>query len=307
MILLEFHNRVIQETLKTRFRSLTTGEGKVKVVDVTVADFDGCLYHISNGDGEDPNPGVVFVSISLQYYHELQQHGVDDFLKAEYGSMFVEPEQGYNATLRIELGAVVEESEKIIDQVSKLKRNCFAAVFDKYFALQQGGGDGADGHPAIISYRPNETMYISAFHDRVTVVFSTVFTDDDDIVLGKVFLQEFKEGKRGNQSAPHVLFSHKDPPRELGDVPGAVTGENVGYITFVLFPQHVSSKHSAHTVDLIHQFRDYLHYHLKCSKAYLHTRMRARTASLLQILNRAKPESEIKQRKTISGKSFMRK
>lgn len=47
-------------------------------MDVTVADFDGCLYHISNGEGEDPNPGVVFVSISLQYYHELQQHGVDD-------------------------------------------------------------------------------------------------------------------------------------------------------------------------------------------------------------------------------------
>lgn len=126
-------------------------------------------------------------------------------------------------------------------------------------------------------------MYISAFHDRVTVVFSTVFNDDDDVVLGKVFLQEFKEGKKGNQSAPHVLFSHKDPPRELGDVPNAVTGENVGYITFVLFPQHVNSKHSAHTVDLIHQFRDYLHYHLKCSKAYLHTRMRARTASLLQV------------------------
>eukprot|EP00038_Savillea_parva_P006889 m.166544 g.166544 ORF g.166544 m.166544 type:complete len:307 (-) comp12701_c0_seq1:155-1075(-) len=306
MILLEFHNRVIQETLKSRLRSLTSGDGKVKPVDVTVADFDGCLYHISNGESTE-TPSTIFVSISLQYYHELQAHGVDDYLKGIYGDKFVAPESGYNATVQIDLPALGESADSVIDEVSKLKRHCFAAVFDKYFALQQSGGDGADGHPAIISYRPEESMYISAHHDRVTVVFSTVFTDEDDVVIGKVFLQEFKEGRKGNQSAPHVLFSHKDPPRELGSVPNAVTGDNVGYITFVLFPRHVDSKHSAHTVDLIHQFRDYLHYHLKCSKAYLHTRMRARTASLLQVLNRAKPEAEVKTRKTISGRSFMRK
>jgi len=278
----------------------------VKPVDVTVADFDGCLYHISNGEGGD-SPSVIFVSISLQYYHELQQHGVDEYLKGLYGDRLVAPESGYNATIQIDLPSLGADAEKVIEEASKLKRHCFAAVFDKYFALQQSGGDGADGHPAIISYRPQESMYISAHHDRVTVVFSTVFTDDDDVVIGKVFLQEFKEGRKGNQSAPHVLFSHKDPPRELGGVQNAVTGDNVGYITFVLFPRHVDSKHASHTVDLIHQFRDYLHYHLKCSKAYLHTRMRARTASLLQVLNRAKPEAEVKQRKTISGRSFMRK
>ena len=31
--------------------------------------------------------------------------------------------------------------------------------------------------------------YVSAEKDRVTVVFSTIFKDDDDIVIGKVFLQ----------------------------------------------------------------------------------------------------------------------
>jgi hypothetical protein len=42
---------------------------------------------------------------------------------------------------------------------------------------------------AIIHYRDDETMYVEAKADRVTVVFSTVFKDEDDIVLGKVFLQ----------------------------------------------------------------------------------------------------------------------
>ena len=52
----------------------------------------------------------------------------------------------------------------------------------------------------------------------------------------------------------------------------ARTGEGVGYITFVLFPRHTSKDTRNNTIDLIHLFRDYLHYHLKCSKAYIHSR-----------------------------------
>ncbi len=38
--------------------------------------------------------------------------------------------------------------------------------------------------------------------------------------------------------------------------------------------------------------RNYLHYHIKCSKAYIHSRMRAKTADFLKVLNRAKPETK---------------
>lgn len=31
--------------------------------------------------------------------------------------------------------------------------------------------------------------YLEAKKDRVTVVFSTVFKDDDDVIIGKVFMQ----------------------------------------------------------------------------------------------------------------------
>lgn len=34
--------------------------------------------------------------------------------------------------------------------------------------------------------------YVEAKKDRVTVVFSTVFKDDDDVVIGKVFMQVWK-------------------------------------------------------------------------------------------------------------------
>uniref|UniRef100_K1RC56 Arp2/3 complex 34 kDa subunit n=1 Tax=Magallana gigas TaxID=29159 RepID=K1RC56_MAGGI len=31
--------------------------------------------------------------------------------------------------------------------------------------------------------------YVDAQKDRVTVIFSTIFKDDDDVVIGKVFMQ----------------------------------------------------------------------------------------------------------------------
>ena len=32
-------------------------------------------------------------------------------------------------------------------------------------------------------------MYVESKADRVTVIFSTVFKDDDDVIIGKVFMQ----------------------------------------------------------------------------------------------------------------------
>jgi actin related protein 2/3 complex subunit 2 len=73
----------------------------------------------------------------------------------------------------------------------------------------------------------------------------------------------------------------------------------------------------------IQTFRDYFHYHIKASKAYIHSRMRKRTAEFLQgwfiryfrpwirmltspVLRRARPENEAKEKKTASGRTFDR-
>lgn len=73
--------------------------------------------------------------------------------------------------------------------------------------------------------------YVEAKADRVTVVFSTIFRDEDDVVIGKVFMQELREGRRASHTAPQVLFSHKEPPLELANT-DARTGDNIGYVTF---------------------------------------------------------------------------
>jgi len=301
MILLEINNRVLEEQLVQRFQNVVAGN-KPDTVDVTLSDFDGVLYHISNPGGDKMK---IQISISLKFYQELQSHGADDLIREIYGPLLADtPEAGYSVSVQLDLENVSPTWEDDVKKVGLLKRNCFASVFAKYFDLQAAGDLSADR--AVIHYRDDETLYVKAGADRVTVIFSTVFKGEDDIILGRVFLQEFNEGKRRYPQAPQILFSHKEPPAELEGTDAAV-GDNIGYITFVLFPRHTSKDKRDNTIDLIHTLRNYLHYHIKCSKAYIHSRMRAKTTDFLKVLNRARPESKKTEKKTITGKTFVRK
>lgn len=76
-------------------------------------------------------------------------------------------------------------------------------------------------------------------------------------------------------------------------------------MTTVLAPRHFANPAQAlATINRIQLFRDYLHYHIKCSKAYMHSRMRHRVAEFLKVLNRAKPEVATQERKTATGRTF---
>lgn len=50
----------------------------------------------------------------------------------------------------------------------------------------------------------------------------------------------------------------------------------------VLFPMHLTPQRMEQVISHIQTFRDYFHYHIKASKAYIHSRMRKRTADFLQ-------------------------
>eukprot|EP00794_Sanderia_malayensis_P003699 gene3699-4219_t len=295
MILLEINNSIVEEALRLRF-----GGGKADSVDIKVADFDGALYHVSNPDGDKTK---IRVSISLKFYDDLVKNGADEFLKKIYQDYSTEPEQGFNFSVLVDLDNLPEDKEELIKRIGLMKRNCFASVFEKYFDLSVREEESKER--AVINYRDDETMYVESLADRVTVIFSTVFKDDDDVIIGKVFMQEFKEGRKASHTSPQVLFSHKDPPMELAGT-NAATGDNIGYITFVLTARHFKDPGvRENTINLIHTFRNYLHYHIKCSKAYLHSRMRARTTDFIKVLNRARPE-KVTEKKTIRNKKRWR-
>lgn len=170
----------------------------------------------------------------------------------------------------------------------------FEAAYEEYYKLKeeaskytseeapQGVREGGD--VMAIHYREEEAIYVKASHDRVTVIFSTIFREETDRIFGKVFIQEFVDARRrAIQNAPQVLFRN-DPPLELQGVPGVKpsTEGEVGYVTFgmhtwevrrvasltvlVLFPRHLTPQRMPDVISHIQTFRDYFHYHIKASK-----------------------------------------
>jgi len=104
----------------------------------------------------------------------------------------------------------------------------------KYTSESAPQGVREGGQVRAIHYRDEEAIYVKASHDRVTVIFSTIFRDETDKVYGKVFLQEFVDARRrAIQNAPQVLFRN-DPPLELQGIPGlpATGTAELGFITF---------------------------------------------------------------------------
>ncbi|KFX88402.1 hypothetical protein O988_02903 [Pseudogymnoascus sp. VKM F-3808] len=314
MLLLDYQNVYIQSVLTERFSGAPPAS-----IDQTVSDFDGVTFHVSTPESKSK----ILVSLQIKCYAELVRYGAEKILEREYGSYVVAPENGYDFSVQVDLDNLPEdqgERDALIRSISLLKRNAVAAPFEQAFeehhALHeeaskftseeapQGVREG--GEVKAIHYREEEAIYIKASHDRVTVIFSTVFREETDRVFGKVFIQEFVDARRrAIQNAPQVLY-RTDPPLELQGVPGVKdsgTGE-IGYVTFVLFPRHLTKQRRDEVISHIQTFRDYFHYHIKASKAYIHSRMRRRTADFLQVLRRARPENEEKERKTASGRTF---
>ncbi|MCJ1338755.1 hypothetical protein MMC09_004044 [Bachmanniomyces sp. S44760] len=242
MLLLDYQNVLIQSLLTERF----SGAPLVSI-DQVVSDFDGVTFHISTPESKSK----IRVSLAIKCYNELLKYGAQQVLEREYGSYIVSPEEGYNFSIQVDLDnlpADQESKENLIGRISLLKRNAMAAPFEKAFdefarmqeeaakytresapeGLQEGG------EVMAIHYRDEEAIYIKASHDRVTVIFSTIFREETDRIFGKVFLQEFVDARRrAIQNAPQVLFRN-EPPLELKNVPGLASSKSgeVGYVTF---------------------------------------------------------------------------
>lgn len=97
-----------------------------------------------------------------------------------------------------------EDRVALISHLSLLKRAALSAPFLRAFETQSklGAAFAATNVPSqqeqaapeqgeLMQIRPreDEAIYIQASHDRVTVVFSTVFKEETDREFGKIFLQ----------------------------------------------------------------------------------------------------------------------
>jgi len=297
MLLLEYHNKIIEDTLLEKFN---VTEGKYDSVEAVIADFDAVLFHLFT---DAQNKNILNISISMKCWGELQKYGVDEVMKKNYGNLLVAPESGYHCTIQIDCAKPPSDKAAFARNVALMKRHAMAAPFYRVFSdIEAKKG----GNLVEIQYRDDEAFYLKPETDRCIVIFSVRFKDQDDVVLAKVFLQEFADARKTMSNAPSVSYSQKEPPMELKSVRNLRVGNAQGFVSFVLFQPHMAVSKREKTIDNIQTFRNYLHYHLKCSKAYLHTRMRNRVRTFLQVLNRSKSETESKEKKTITGRTFKR-
>jgi len=164
------------------------------------------------------------------------------------------------------------------------------------------------GDPFKFDLRGDTTVYVLPGADRVTIIYSLSFHDKVDNAVAKVFMQEFVDARRNQQQAPPVQFNH-NPPLELKAFGVTEPSDNLGYLTFAVLKNHVDRNKKEGVVSVMSVFRNYIQYHLKCSKSFFHSRMRAKVVELMKILNRAKvvDENKSKDKKTISGRTFQRK
>jgi len=294
---LEYHNRIILDKLQGVLEA-----EKKENFSFVVADFDGVLFKLSTAD----KPTTLILSLKWKVASELLKHGGSEELKSVYGNFYKSsPEQGWDVTIEFDIDAIPGDKNKFFEAASLLKRHLLAAPFKKVFNAVEAGQNA--GGVIALDYREEESIYLKGDADKVIVIFSINFKDPGDQVLGKVFLQEYANARRDINNAPAVTYSTREAPLELKGVPGVRETDTHSFVSFVLFKPHFQAKNREKTINNIQTFRDYLHYHIKCSKADMHTRMRARVDKFLQIMNQARPQTEPKEKKTMAGKTFTKK
>lgn len=275
---LESFNRIVFDIVRAQMLS-----AKPEPTDVTVCDFNQVIWHVSTPEGEE-TPTKLNVSVATSCWSQVQAVGLPYF-KRVYGPMLqprAEPNYDVTITIDISKKAEMEEAMKMARTASRLARNILASVFHHFAGAAE---KRASGTPLLqVDYRPGESIWFRQVNDRITVIFSINFDDPDDVVIGRVFMTEIGKLVQGAPSCDVYL---KDPPSELAGIRGLNAH---GYVAFLLESRHYAPAKREPVADVLMTFRNYLHYHIKCSKAYLHIRMRTRVESLLQVLNRAKQE-----------------
>lgn len=310
MLLLNPSNRILAETIGSRLAKPSGGgdddeeKAVAGTVDVRLCDFDDVTYRVRVDKDE---PGVARLSMSLPFYDQVKDHGAEKELKAMFGdTVAAEPEDGESITLRIPLdgSGLPCERDAFVERVGMLRAIVVGGVFKRYMAAV-ASGDKPD--PLKFEMRRDTTVYFVPGDDRVVVVFEFDFNERVDKVVASVFMKEFTESRRRLNAAPPCSFSN-NPPSELEALGVTEPRGSLGFISFAMLKSHVATEAKVdNAAASLQMFRNYLQYHLKCSKSYFHARMRARVRMLLKVLNRAKQDPEDKEKKTMSGKSFKRK
>jgi len=296
---LEAGNRILGETVAAQINGT---DSKREPIDVRLCDFDDVSYRIVI-DAKAKN--LLQVSLGLPCYQYIKDLGAEDSLKAAFGDHVIPATDGFDVTVQVDLDKE-EKKEELVKKLTLLKPYVLGGVFKYFFTKLQKNEQPA---PFKFDLRRDTTVYFIPDKDRVVTVFGLDFSEKVDKAVAKIFMQEFADVRKTIGYAPPVSWS-VPPPSELKvfGITEKPTG-NLGFFSLAILKDHVAKDDLINKiVDVLQSFRTYLQYHIKCSKSYFHSRMRARAKELLKVLNRAKqvdPE-QTGGKRTVHGKTFTR-
>ncbi|GMH53430.1 hypothetical protein TL16_g01453 [Triparma laevis f. inornata] len=264
--------------------------------ELKIADFDDVLYKLFV---PPETPNLVTLHCAIKDWKGVKANGGGERLEETFPGCVVEAEEGFDVSVRVDA-----------DNVPKGPWGSTGA-----FRVLESGGSPSPGITTITIRKPTPDgggeMHIVSKSDRVTVVFAVDFADETDKAITRIFLQEFVEAQRSVNNCPPANFSRgSEPPMEIQSLPNADGNPDIaGFISFTIFKSHVDSKPKMiQSAKQLVNFLTYLQYHVKATKTYMHMRMRSKVNSLLQVLTRAQQmSSEVKEKKTFTGKTFTRK
>lgn len=308
MILLERGNRILGETISSKL--FLDADEKVEPMDVKLCDFDDVSYRVLI---EAESKNILQVSMNCPSFKAIEKVGGKEAIDKKYGKMVAPAAAGYDITLKVNLDDLKDNKAKeaLVASVSQVKHTAIGGVFH-YFFEKLNEGKTVPTHFSF-NLRSDTTVYFVPKNDRVTVLFTVDFKEKVDRAVARVFMQEFVDARNKDKTlgaTPPVGFGVQ-PPLELEPfgIKEPIKGI-LGFVSFSVMKAHVDKPEKRDkVVSVLQGFRNFMQYHIKCSKAHFHARMRARAASLLGMLNRAKPDIDPKtlQARTMSGKTFTRK
>lgn len=310
MILLPLNNRILSETVAAQvIDPRLNAEGKRDAIDVKICDFDEVAYSIKI---DEKTRETMTIAISCPSYGDIEDKGAKAALVGAFGDMVVDPPPNFDAAIMVTFADLPEEKEllALVEKISMMKTIVLGGVFRMAFDNMNEGGST---EPFKFDLRKDTRISVhpGKSDKRCTLVFKIDFNNDVNRTIAKVFMQEFVDAKRKVRGGPSFSWN-ANPPAELKDF-NITTNENcLGYCSIGVLPNHCTKKNIHQTVNVLTTFRTYVSYHITCSKSFFHQRMRARTVSLLKVLNRAKvkavsQDGTKKAKKTASGKKFVRR
>lgn len=230
--------------------------------------------------------------------------------------MLSPPQGDFDLSLEIDLSSIPKERAArvaVVEHLACLRCVVYGTTLRNYFAAL-AAGTSSDGPLVAIAHGHEREFYLKPQREQIAVVFPMRFEDASDAVVAQTFLAMFNEAKRqpALSTAPTCSYAKPgSPPMELsegGVASGKMLAANGGFVSFVLFRRHVEGNKLETAVWNMLSFPAFISFHIKCSKAYWHGRMRKRAGGWLQVLNRAKqPPFGGVEKKTASGRTFSRK